>query len=112
MAVVLVHVTIAEGYHGKSWLMETEYDMDFLPDEGDRLHPLKNDTESGLSFEVARRWWGEDGKTTLEITKYVIDPPDGRGVPRPWRTWWSDRDGDLVEQLLANGWWEYGKRPE
>lgn len=112
MAFVTVQVPISNAGLLDAWLLETEYDTDFLPDVGDRLHPLKNDEDSGLSFEIGKRWWMEDGKVVLEITKYVLDPVATFRSPRGWRGWVTERDGDLVQMLLDNGWWYYGKRPD
>src|SRR6478752_7005850 len=81
MPKVLFQIPIQDGFHGKSWLLETAYDLDFLPDEGDYFHPLKNDSESGMSVKI-------------------------------YRTWWTERDGNLVDLLLANGWWEYDPNKE
>ena len=108
MGKVLVQVPIRIGYHGMSYLLETNYEMDFLPNVGELIHPCKFDLDNGLTFEIHKRWWGETGKTTLEIARYVIDPPDdAKFLPRTWLAWWTERDGDLVELLLANGWWHY-----
>jgi len=115
MVKVLFHIPIQDGFHGGSNLLETIYDLDFLPDEGDYFHPLKNDPESGLSMEVRRRWWTEDGSVQIETHKYIVDPPDDANMmhfSKIYRTWWSDRDGDLIAKLLENGWWHYGQRPE
>ena len=113
MANVTVHIPIREGYHGTSYLLETAYDMDFLPEPGDRIHPCKNDADSGLSFSVKSRHWDEQGKSVLELPQQIIDPDESLGpLPRTWSAWWSDRDGNLVEILLANGWWHYGKKEQ
>lgn len=112
-ATVRVYVPVTKGYHGASYLMETEFDMDFLPQAGDIIHPLKNDEESGLNFEIRSRYWDEKGKANLEVGKYVIDPEDdGNNLPRGWHSWYTDRDGNLIATLKANGWWEYGERSE
>ena len=112
MAKVAFHIPIRDGWHGESWLLETEFDLDFLPDEGDVFHPLKNDEESGLSMEVRRRYWTETGSVEIETHTYVIDPPEGidRNYYKIYRGWNSGLDGDLVGKLLDNGWWAYGKR--
>jgi hypothetical protein len=111
MAEVRVYITVKENYHGKEHLLETTFDMDFLPSVGDRIHPCKNDEDSGLSFEVYRRYWDEHGKAVLELPVQIIDPDESLGaVPSRWQTWWTDRDGSLVEILLANGWWHYGRK--
>lgn len=107
MADVAVQVPVRIGYHGGSYLLETTFDMDFLPSVGDIIHPLKYDPDSGLSFEIEKRYWDENGKAVLQVVQYVVDPPDDR--PRGWHSWWSDRDGDLVATLLRNGWWTYPK---
>lgn len=113
MADVKVHIPIRRGYHGESWLLEATYDMDFLPNEGDRIHPLRNDRDSGLTFEVRSRHWDEEGKAVLEIHQHIIDPPDDATcLPRTWRAWWSDRDGDLVKLLLANAWRHYNPKED
>lgn len=113
MAKVLVHVPIQDGWHGESWLLETEFEMAFLPDEGDLFHPLKNDPASGLTMAIYRRWWQEDGSASLQTHTYVIDPPqDLKGhFENVYRQWNSGLDGDLVGKLMDNGWWAYGKRP-
>ena len=104
-------VRVSKGYHGGSYLMETEFIMDFLPHVGDVIHPLKNDEESGLNFEIHSRYWDEKGKVNLEIGKYIIDPEDGgERLPRGWHSWYTDQDGDLIETLESNGWWRYGDR--
>lgn len=111
MAEVTIHIPIREGYSGTSHLLESIYDMDFLPLVGDVFHPLRFDPESGLTFEVYRRYWNEQGKVVLEVAKHIIDPTDGPpALPRTWRGWWTDRDGDLVRMLIDNGWWHYGER--
>lgn len=111
MSEVTVQIPIREGLRGTNHLLETTYDMDFLPDVGDSFHPLKNDKESGLSFEVYRRYWDEDGKTILIVGNHIIDPPEGPpSLPSIWHAWWSERDGDLIRMLLNNGWWNYGER--
>jgi hypothetical protein len=111
MANVRVYIPISKGYHGESFLLETAYDMDFLPNEGDRVHVLRNDPESGLTFVVRSRWWDENGKAVLELPRQIIDPEDGGGqMPRLWQGWWSDRDGDLIEMLLANAWKHYNPK--
>jgi hypothetical protein len=33
-------------------------------------------------------------------------------MPRLWQGWWSDRDGDLIEMLLANGWKHYNPKED
>jgi hypothetical protein len=115
MAKVLFQIPIQDGFHGKSWLLETVYDLDFLPDEGDYFHPLKNDPESGLSMEVYRRWWAEDGSVQINTHKYILDPPedvDMRNYVKIYRSWWTEQDGNLVDLLLANGWWEHDPNKE
>jgi hypothetical protein len=106
---VIVQVPIVRGYHGESYLLETVYVMDFLPLVGESIHCMRNDPDSGMTFEVLRRWWDERGKTVLEIGKFIIDPEDdGVHLPRTWNAWYTDRDGgDLVEKLLNNGWRHY-----
>jgi hypothetical protein len=113
MAEVVFHIPIRHGFHGQSWLLETIYDLDFLPLEGDVFHPLKNDPESGLSMAVRRRWWTETGSVQIETHTHIINMPDthfGDPYSRIYRGWNFERDGDLVAMLLANGWWEYGKK--
>jgi len=115
MPKVLFQIPIQDGFHGKSWLLETAYDLDFLPDEGDYFHPLKNDSESGMSMQVYRRWWAEDGSVQINTHKHILDPPDDfdmRNYVKIYRTWWTERDGNLVDLLLANGWWEYDPNKE
>lgn len=114
MAEVVFHIPIQDGWHGESWLLETVFDLDFLPLEGDVFHPLKNDGESGLTMEVYRRWWEETGKVSIQTHTYVIDPPQdlaGHFI-KTYRQWNSGTDGDLVGTLLENGWWPYGRKVE
>lgn len=115
MAEVTVHLPLRYGHSfGRSELMETTFEMDFLPDVGEKIQPLKNDEESGLTFEVFRRHWNEHGKTILETHTYILDPVEDVPLFRVswWRAYraWSTCGGehDLEELLLANGWWRYG----
>lgn len=115
MPEVKISVPVTYGYHGRQELMCTVFDMDFLPDVGDYIHPMKNDTDFGFTMRIKSRFWMEDGKTVLEIHRHVIDP-DGEGatMPKGWVALWSDDEGyvDLVERLLANGWWCFSVPPE
>lgn len=102
---------------GRSELLSTTYDMDFLPAVGERISPLKNDPESGMTFEIYRRHWDEKGQVTLQLHNYIINPE--HEVPLGHTSWWAHNrawaghDGeDLVALLLANGWWRYGEEPE
>ena len=106
---VRVFVPIRRGYHGESYLLETEFNYDFLPRTGDSIHPLKNDSESALTFEIKRPYWDESGRTCLEIGQFIIDPEDdGRHLPRTWNLWFTDiEEKDLVELLMKNGWKNY-----
>lgn len=106
---VKVQIPIRLGFGSESYLLETYFDMDFLPDIGDDIHVCKNAPGSSLSFVVDRRYWNESGKSVLILPQQIIDPPeDGELMPPTWEAWWTDRDGDLIELLLENGWKHYG----
>ena len=86
-------------------------DTAHLPRPDDKIHVLfaseGENSEWYAPTSVEKVYWNADGETHLELVSYQLanesDPP-GSSVSRYRSVWWEERDGDLVEQLLASGW--------
>lgn len=103
MAEVEARVSVQNGFAGQTCLLTTTYDMDFLPEVGDVVCVGESEP-SGLVLEVYRRQWNGQGKSVIVFKRLVIDPDNQLYPTTSWQAWWTDRDGDLIEILMKNGW--------
>jgi hypothetical protein len=103
-------------HFGSGTLYEKKFITKFCPRKGDRivLFPHEGDLGDGPMGVVKEVYWHADGRVSMDLEHYVVDPSDqmerhtrGHTNSGP-HAWYTERDGPLVEKLLANGWKKYG----
>lgn len=99
-------------------LFERLFHFDVPPRTGDAVHIFYNvgGDEWWFDHEIKRHYWNGDGTYHVEFRPILVDPtPEGEEQNRPhtWQgkeipgyhtQWWTERDGDVRNHLIANGW--------
>ena len=109
---VKVHLSVVHGLYGTKNVMETEYYVDFLPSVGEEFLLFELEPNLGWFVRVASRYW-DKGVPVLILPVHVLlsdlDPIDDLlAIPEDWLRW--TEDDKLIDLLLENNWWNYGKK--